>query len=167
VGGKLAKGAVNLGAMLVGSLPSPENLIPVGRGATLARTFGKGAAVNAAVSAPVDAMAQQQDVQLGLQEAIDPVRTAISAAISGAVGGAVNAAPQAGRMMLDARRNPSVPDVPAPPTAGLVPPDQVELGRTPAARRGNASAAGRRRSGLRLDSCRAGGATPARARGIP
>jgi hypothetical protein len=130
VGGKLAKGAVNLGAMLVGSLPSPENLIPVGRGATLARTFGKGAAVNAAVSAPVDAMAQQQDVQLGLQEAIDPVRTAISAAISGAVGGAVNAAPQAGRMMLDARRNPSVPDVPAPPTAGLVPPDQVELGRT-------------------------------------
>lgn len=95
--GKVQKGAVNLGAMLLGGAPSPENLVPVGRGATLGRTFLKGAGVNAAINVPTDVVAQQQDVQLGLQDQYDPTRTAIAAAIGAATGGAVNVVPDIAR----------------------------------------------------------------------
>lgn len=128
--GKVAKGATNIGAMLVGGAPSPENLIPVGRGATLARTFLKGAAVNAAANVPVDVAAQMQDTQLGLQDGYDPVRTAVGSALAAGVGGAVNAVPHAvasARARRAARplEGEVLPPAPAPQPPALPSPERI------------------------------------------
>jgi hypothetical protein len=130
--GKATKGAVNIGAMLVGGAPSPENLIPVGRGATLARTFAKGAAVNAAAGVPADVAAQQQDVQLGLQEGYDPARTAINAGLGGVIGGTVNAAPQAAQSLVRGIRERYAPKPDVAPTPLLPEPDMTTRSPQPA-----------------------------------
>lgn len=127
--GKIAKGATNIGAMIVGGAPSPENLVPVGRGATLARTFLKGGAAAGATNAAVDYGAQQQDVRLGLQQEIDPERAALSTAIGAATGGLLNVAPHAVsnvRQAIRARNQPEpAPETPISGLLGIRDPDPM------------------------------------------
>jgi DdrB-like nuclease len=90
--GLLKKGA-SVAGMLAGSAPSPESLIPIGRGANLLQTFIKGAAGNAAISAITDPIVQQSQVAKGLRQSYDPTQTVFSALASGTIGGALNVAP--------------------------------------------------------------------------
>jgi hypothetical protein len=77
---------------VAGGLPSPENFIPVGRGSTALRTFGRGAMVNAPLGGYSNLIDQQLLAEAGLQKDIDWDSVATGFGVGGAVGGAFNAA---------------------------------------------------------------------------
>lgn len=100
-------GALNSAASVVaGSLGSPESFVPVTRGATLAGTFAKGAALNAGIAGLTDPYSQQVRIDTGAQDKYSPEMTAMSMALGAGLGGTLNIAPEAwaGARGLLARR---------------------------------------------------------------
>jgi len=93
--GKIFAGAGSATAALGGSLPAVENLIPVGRGLTLAKTFAKGAGVNAATGVITDPVVQANQMGAGMRDKYSGEQTALAGVLGGVLGGTLNAAPQA------------------------------------------------------------------------
>lgn len=89
-GSRVAKMFTSLGGQVFGGMQSPEGFVPTGKGATVARTFLKGGAVNAAVNLGTDYESQQQGIRIGTQEKLDPVQQVMSAGIGMGVGGTAN-----------------------------------------------------------------------------
>ncbi|WPZ36700.1 hypothetical protein T8K17_11195 [Thalassobaculum sp. OXR-137] len=92
-----AEGAAALLGQIAGGIPTPENLIPVGRASTVPRTLAKGAAANAGVSAAVEPVIQVGNIQAGRQEAPDVAGGAAGVAISALIGGVLNVTPEMSR----------------------------------------------------------------------
>lgn len=78
----------------VGSMTSPEAFIPVGRGATLLRTFLKGAAVNGLTALVTDPIVQQAQIDAGVRDKFDPLQTFLSAGGGAFLGGVLNISPE-------------------------------------------------------------------------
>jgi hypothetical protein len=80
---------------IAGSLPSPENLIPVSRAVTLPMTVAKGAGINAAISGATDPIIQAGRIERGVQESYDPLQTAVNVGAGAVIGGVLNGMPDA------------------------------------------------------------------------
>lgn len=91
----VAERAAAIGGFIAGTTPSPENIIPVGRGATLLKTAAKGAATIGGLNVALDTIAQAQDIEEGLQDEFSFERLAFSAGAGAVIGGLANATPQA------------------------------------------------------------------------
>jgi hypothetical protein len=88
---RLAKMSESFLGQLIGGSASPENFIPVGKGASAMKTFLKGFAANAPLGASSDLMSQVLDVEMGLKDEIDWEQVVLGGATSGAMGGGMNA----------------------------------------------------------------------------
>jgi hypothetical protein len=93
--------AYSLPGQLAGGLPDPTNLVPVARGATLAKTAGKGILANAGLSGVSDVYVQNEQIERGARDEFDPAQTAAQVAVGGVIGGTVNAAPEVPRLLRD------------------------------------------------------------------
>jgi hypothetical protein len=103
---------------LIGNAPSPENLIPTGRAATLPRTFAQGALVNAGVNALVEPGAQRTAIESGERTEYSFEDGLVNVLIGGAVGGGINAAPDVMKALrgLFAKRQGVEPEAVVPPS---------------------------------------------------
>jgi hypothetical protein len=86
--------AAALAGQLAGSIPTPENFIPVGRGANAIRTFAKGGAAAGLTNAAVDPVVQAKEIERGVRKEYSPEETALSSLMGFAIGGAFNVAPE-------------------------------------------------------------------------
>jgi hypothetical protein len=93
--GQIAGALVSGASEALPTLASPEGFVPVGRGATVARTALKGAGVNAAVAGITDPVSQYVATQTGAQERYSPEQTLMAMGLGGVFGGALNVAPEA------------------------------------------------------------------------
>ena len=93
-----AQGAIERGAAvageLAGGLPTPENLVPVGRGTTLLRTFMKGAAAAGLTNLLSDPIVQRAQIDRGVRDKFDPVQPFLGAAGGAFLGGTLNVTPE-------------------------------------------------------------------------
>jgi hypothetical protein len=94
----LAKLASSATGQIAGSMADPFNLIPLGKGANMLKTFLKGATPNAAYGGMTEYANQTADIELGLRDDYDWDAVIASTAASGAVGGGMNVATNHGRL---------------------------------------------------------------------
>lgn len=92
IGNKVHSGLTALAGNLAGGVASlsPENLLPIGKGKTLIRTFGKGALQGLPTAALQELLSQELDIELEQRENYDWAAVAKAAGVGGLVGGVFN-----------------------------------------------------------------------------
>lgn len=79
---------------LAGSATSPEAAVPVSRGATLLKTFIRGAAATGILGFATDPVIQDAQIKAGVRDKFDPVQPFLSGAGGAFLGGTLNVAPE-------------------------------------------------------------------------
>jgi hypothetical protein len=107
-------GGTALAGQLIGGTPSPENLLPVGRGATPLARLQSGVGGGVLVGAATEPVIQGSQIARGEQEEADVLGGALNVALSGVIGGVLNVTPDLAmglRNVIAARRGKRPEDV--------------------------------------------------------